>query len=136
MTLTNFCSTSHISPVVIRAVVRQVGGWDAFQGMAQDVTNHGASGGFSGFTYYKDTFAFTRRVRPALLEMAKQMASDLGEDLYTMIGNFNCLKITATEAAEGIHNPRHEERTNVYNAMAWFALEEVCRSYVDLAEGE
>lgn len=39
------------------------------------------------------------------------------------------------EAAEAIHNPRSEDATNVLNALAWFALEEVSRSYSDMSEG-
>ena len=66
--------------------------------------------------------------------MAQQMASDLGEPLYKMIAGFNCLKITEGEAAEAIHDPRSEERTQVFNALAWFALEEVSRSYSDQLE--
>lgn len=104
--------------------------------MADDVTNHGASGGFSGWIYYSETEKFTKAHKAAILEMAKQMADDLGEPLYKMIGGFNCLKISEGEAAEAIHNPRSEDRTNVYNALAWFALEEVSRSYSDLCYEE
>lgn len=129
MTLTTFIEKSHISADVIRAVVKQAGGWDSFKEMADDVTNHGADGGFSGFIYYTDTVKFTKRHKAAILEMAKQMADDLGEPLYKMIGGFNCLKISEGEAAEAIHNPRSEDQTNVLNALAWFALEEVSRSY-------
>lgn len=131
MTLKEFISKSHISAELIRAVVRQSGGWDEFQQMAEDVSRHGASGGFSGWTYYRDTESFTKNNKAAILAIAQDMARDLGEPLYKMIGGFNCLKISEGEAAEAIHNPRSEERTNVYNALAWFALEEVSRSLVD-----
>ena len=134
MTIKEFCSKSHISEQLIRAVVRQAGGWESFTGMADDVTNHGASGGFSGFIYYSDTCKFATGHKAIILEMAKQMADDLGEPLYKMIGGFNCLKISEGEAAEAIHNTRSEGRTNVMNALAWFALEEVCRSYADQHE--
>lgn len=132
MTFSGFIKQSHIPESVIRAVVRQVGGWEDFQQMADDVTNHGADGGFSGFIYYSDTVKFTKRHKAAILDMARQMADDLGEPVYKMIGGFNCLKISEGEAAEAIHNPRSEEATNVLNALAWFALEEVSRSYSDL----
>ena len=133
-TIKEFCSKSHISEQVIRAVVRQAGGWESFTSMADDVTNHGAGGGFSGFVYYSDTCKFATSHKSIILDMAKQMADDLGEPLYKMIGGFNCLKISEGEAAEAIHNSRSEERTNVMNALAWFALEEVCRSYADQHE--
>jgi hypothetical protein len=135
MTLTNFCSRSHLPASLIRATVKQAGGWGSFKEMAADVTNHGANGGFHGFIYTRDTVAFTKRNKAELLEMAKQMCEDLGEgDMFAMIGGFNCLKISAAEAAEAIYNSRSEERDNVFNALAWFALEEVSRSYVDLGE--
>jgi hypothetical protein len=134
MTLTNFCEHSNIPAALIRATVRQVGGWDSFKEMAQDVSNHGANGGFHGFIYYKDTLSFSKRNKAEILEMAKQQADDFGAELYAMIGGFNCLKISATEAAEAIHNPRSEERDNVFNALAWYALEEVSRAYCDAME--
>lgn len=130
-TLKQFVSDSHISEQLIRAVVRQSGGWESFCEHAADVMNHGADGGFHGFIYYTETVAFAKRQKAVILEMAKQMAADLGEDVYTMIGGFNCLKIEPTEAAEAIHNPRSQDRTQVFNALAWYALEEVSRSYAD-----
>lgn len=131
-TISKFCEQSNIPADLIRATVRQAGGWDSFKEMAEDVTNNGAAGGFHGFTYYRDTEAFTKRNKDSILRTAKEMAEDMGEELYTMIGGFNCLKISPTDAAEAIHNPRSEQRTTVYNALAWFALEEVSRSYADM----
>jgi hypothetical protein len=132
--LTRFTEKSHISAELIRAVVRQSGGWKDFKEMARDVANHGADGGFSGWIYYTETAKFATRHKAEILEMAKQMADDMGEPLYKMIGGFNCLKISEDQAAEAIHNPRSADRTNVMNALAWFALEEVSRSYSDMLE--
>lgn len=61
MNVTEFCNESHISAELIRAVVRQAGGWADFKEMARDVANHGADAGFHGFTYYHDTESFTKR---------------------------------------------------------------------------
>lgn len=133
-TLKQFCEQSHLDSTLIRSVVRQCGGWQSFTELAEDVTRHGADGGFSGFVYYSDTVPFVVRNRAVILDYAKQMAQDIGEPVYAMIGGFNCLKIGADEAAEAIHNPRSEQRTNVMNALAWFALEEVARSYDDLRQ--
>jgi len=101
-TIKEFTEQSNIPTKLIRAVVRQIGGWEEFKGRAEDVTNHGASGGFAGFTYYSDTVPFAVRHKKDILSMAENMADDLGEDTFTMIGGFNCLKITASEAAEAI----------------------------------
>ena len=113
MTLAEFCIKSHLPVSVVRATVRQAGGWESFKEMAADVSNHGANGGFRGFIYYNETVPFSTRNKAGLLEMAQNMADELGEPLYEMIGGFNCLKISEGEAAEAIHNPRSAERTNV-----------------------
>lgn len=135
-TMSEFIARSHLPESLIRAVIRKAGGWQSFKEMAPDVTNHGADSGFSGFIYYTDTVKFAQRHKGVILDACRQLADDLGEPVYRMIGGFNCLKITEGEAAEAIHNPRSEDRTNVLNALSWFALEEVCRSYVDLEESQ
>lgn len=137
-TLKSFIEASNISPKLIRAVVRQIGGWGSFKGSAQDVVNHGAAGGVSGFIYYTDTVAFTKRHKAEILKMADELASSIGEgNATTLIAGFNCLKnYSALEVSEAIYNPRSESRTDVFNALAWFALEEVARSYCDLVEQE
>jgi hypothetical protein len=66
-TLTEFCKASHIPESVIRATVRQAGGWESFTEMAADVTGYGAAGGFHGFIYTRDTVAFTKRNKAGLL---------------------------------------------------------------------
>ena len=136
MTLSKFINESHIPAKLIRAVVRQSGGWDSFKEMAEDITNHGVGGGFHGWIYHSDTVPFAKRNKAAIMEMAKSMADDLGETLYRMIGGFNCLKMGEGEVAEAIHNPRSDDRVQVFNALAWFAAEEVARSYVNIKEGE
>jgi hypothetical protein len=135
ITLTKFVAESNIDESLIRAVVRKMGGWGSFTESAEDVSNHGADGGFGGFVYYTDTVPFAKRNLDSILSYAKDMASDLGEgDEYKLIAGFNCLKMEVGQVAGAIHNPKHEDRTTVLNALAWFALEEVCRSYVDATE--
>ena len=135
ITLTKFCEVSHIDADLIRAVVRQFGGWDSFKESAIDVANNSIDGGFHGFIYYRDTVTFTRRNKAAILKMARDMAADFGEGSeYKLIAGFNCLKISEGEAAEAVHNARSVMRDTVYNALAWFAGEEVCRSYSDLKD--
>lgn len=136
-TVKAFAAESNIPAALIRAVVRQVGGWASFREMAADVANHGADAGFSGFSYYRDTVAFTKRQKATILEMAKEQASDFGSDsVYEMIASFGCLRrdFDATGVAEAIHNPRSEDRTAVFNALAWYALEETARAYTDFCD--
>ncbi len=42
MKLKDFVRKSHIEPTLIRAVVRQIGGFEEFKERAPDVVNHGA----------------------------------------------------------------------------------------------
>lgn len=132
-TLKKFIAESHIDAKLVRAVVRQIGGWESFTNYAPDVARHGADGGFSGFIYYCDTVPFAKKNRKEIVELAKNIADDFGEGVFKMIAGFRCLSgdYSEGEIAEAIYNSKSENNTQVLNALAWFALEEVCRSYVD-----
>ncbi len=135
-TLKSFIKATNINATLVRAVVRQVGGWEAFKETAIDVTNHGADGGVSGFIYYNDTVAFTKRQKANIMEMAKEQANDFGSaSVYSMIAGFNCLNdVEEWEVATAIHTGKGEMVTQIYNALAWYALEEVSRAYADTQE--
>lgn len=45
-TIKQFCEYSSIDVGLIRAVIRQSGGWQSFQESAPDISNHGIAGGF------------------------------------------------------------------------------------------
>ena len=132
-TLKEFTEQSGLNGSLVRHVVKQMGGWDSFKESAQDVANNGINGGFHGFIYYKDTVPFAKRNKTLILDLAKEQAADFGsESIYSMIAGFNCLKMQADEVAEAIHNSHSDLRTQVYNALAWYAGEEVCHRYSDL----
>lgn len=135
-TIKQFTEKSDIPASLIRAVVRQVGGWDEFKELAQDVNDYGAAGGFAGFTYHLDTVAFTKRNKAAIIDLCKQRADDFGNDgIISLIASFGSMKDeTQEDIADGLYNPRSDNRTTVYNILSWFALEEVARSYCDLME--
>lgn len=123
---------SGISETLIRAVIRKTG-----RENLSDIARHGVDGGFAGFTYYTDTVKFFKSHRTAIMELAEEMASQLGEDCIEMIRNFRCLQshgkptCTATEIAEALYRGKGEMATQVQNAMAWFAAEEVARAFDD-----
>jgi 3-deoxy-D-manno-octulosonate 8-phosphate phosphatase (KDO 8-P phosphatase) len=75
-------------PSLTRAVIRKLGGTESMP----DIVNHGASGGFSGFTYYADTVAFYKRHKADIMKRAEGDASDFGTDV---------LAIVVTERDEG-----------------------------------
>ena len=128
-------SAGNIPESLIRATVRQCGGWDRFTDRAPDVTNHGADGGFSGFIYYKETLAFTRRNRAAIVKLCEDMAKEIGESgPVALVKGFRCLSGSSeSEVAASLYG-RGDGDTQVSNALAWFALEEVSRAFVDMRE--
>ena len=135
-TIAKMIESSSIPASLIRATVRQSGGWESFTDHAEDVTNHGASGGFSGWIYYTETEAFTRRNRAAIAQLAEDMASDIGEgSAVALVKGFNCLDgATESECARALYGKAKPDDSNVENALAWFALEEVSRAYCDLMD--
>lgn len=134
LTLTQFCKASHIDASLIRSVIRQIGGWGYFTECAENVSSYGAAGGFSGFTYYSDTVSFTKRNKKAIVTFCENFASDLGEKgIIEFIAGFQCMRnYSQSEVASCLYNPRSENKTTVYNALAWLMLEEVSRSYCDI----
>lgn len=118
-------------PKLTRAVLKQIGG---DRETLVDVARHGAAGGFCGFTYYKDTSAFYRKNREEIKNLAKMTAEDCGEGLFSIVRNFTCLrdwKVTEEEVAAVLFGKfgeiDEEDETQIENALAWFALEEVAR---------
>jgi len=107
-----------------------------------DITNspHGASGGFNGFIYYDDTCKFARENIKDIFDYAVEQAEQLGDGVYKMISNFNCLNdmdVKDTEVASTIHlalkgvEDDQGMETQILNALSWYALEEVARTEVD-----
>lgn len=135
-TIKQFAAQSNIPATLIRAVVRQMGGWEEFKSHAEDVSNHGANGGFSGFIYYSDTAPFCKRNKTDIIAYAKEQAKEFDTTLSSMIANFNCINLDAEEVAEALYHHLSENLQEVYNALAWYALEEVARAYCDINEQE
>lgn len=134
-TVKGFCEESTLPESLIRATIRQVGGWARFKECANEIASHSADAGWPGFTYYEDTVPFSKKNKESILEMARNQADDLGTEMFAMISNFRCMNgLTATEVIEAIYSRRSPEdnRTTVFNGMAWYALEEVARAYDDL----
>lgn len=138
-TLKHFKSKSHIDSKLIGAVVRQAGGWEYYRESSRDVSNYGASGGYAGFIYYSDTEAFTRRNKQLILELATERATLLDAvGLIAFIASFNCLRddFTQEEIARAIYQGKGDAVTQVFNALAWFALEEVSISLSESQDEE
>lgn len=146
-TLKAFTESSNINPKLIRAVVTQLGGWEAFREKAPDICgcSSGAAGGFGGIIYYTETVPFAKKNKKMIIEYAEQLARDCGEgDAFQLIAGFNCLKDTEISPGRiaGLIYGRepHDDNdlwtyTQIFNALCWFVAEEVSRSFVDYLEG-
>lgn len=139
LTLSQFIAESGLNASLVRSTVRQCGGWDSFQESAQDVCNHGANAGFGNFIYYTDTVAFSKRNKKAILELCKEQAEEFYGSkctIYEFIAGFNCLKgITAYDVANALLCGYGDYWPDqIYNALAWYALEEMARRYCDIIE--
>lgn len=136
-TIKQIAEYRNIPVKIVRAVVRQIGGLENFADHAHDVVSHGASGGFHGFCYYTDTCAFYAKNQKAIVHLADTLAQEIGEgDVLSLVKVFNCLQgdSTSQEVGRTLYGTKRQHDTSVANALAWFALEEVCRAYVDLLE--
>ena len=114
------------------AVIRKIG-----KDAIKDVVEHGIDSGFNGFIYHTDTVAFYKKYKKPILELAKDMAEGLGEDMLCMIKNFSCLKdsnFSTYEIANGLAGKGNDDNlVQIQNAMAWFAAEEVCHEVYELS---
>ena len=113
---------------LIRAVAKQVGGSKRLKEIAADVCRHGADEGFNGFIYYSDTINFYQKNKPAILELVAEMAAEMGESSIALVKSFNCVQATEEEIGATLYASKTHHDTNVSNALAWFALEEVCKA--------
>lgn len=134
-TLKKLIDSTNIPASLVRAVVRQMGGWQSFCESAPDITRHGIDGGFTGFVYHHDTEPFAKRNAFAILVMAKEQASELGTSITEMIQNFGCFqgnRPSEDEVGQALYSGRQDDDgPNVLNALAWYAGEEVARAYCD-----
>lgn len=139
LTQKQFIDQTNIPQRLARAVIRQIGGWESFKQSAPDITRHGIDGGFNGFIYNRETEAFAKRNRKDISAMASAQAKDFGTSVVEMIQGFGCFrhgtKPTDEEIGMALYAGKDmEDGERVLNALAWYAGEEVSRSYCDLSE--
>lgn len=99
----------------------------------EDVLQAGANAGFSGFIYYSETFDFYKANKEQILELLEDLMDSIGDkSLVDFVASFNCVNANDREDYKEIEqalygNPK--ESTQITNALAWFALEEVARMF-------
>jgi len=133
--------SSSIPAPLIRAVVRQMGGWETFTNYAPAITRHGINSGFNGYIYYADTEPFARHNKDAILELASSQAQEIGYDsTFAMVRSFGCLKNETFGDADlfrALYRGQNPENgPNLLSALAWYAAEEVAQAYCDLIEAK
>lgn len=139
LTLSQFIAESGLNASLVRSTVRQCGGWEMFQYTARNLqySSCGALGGFGGFIYYSETVPFAKRNKKTLLELCKEQAEEFHGNGYSVgqfIASFNCVDCDAEQVAIALYTGKGDNVTEVYNALAWYALEEVARRYCDTVE--
>ena len=135
MEISELKSNTNINSSLIDAVINQFGGKESFKESASDVSNHGIDGGFGGFIYHDDTVKFATDNKALIMELAEEQAQEFGTIDVMMIQGFNCLNgnYNLEEIQQAIYGDS-DDSTQVLNALAWYAAEEVCRAYADIKE--
>lgn len=114
---------------LINAVINNIG-----IDSVEDVINHGADSGFSGFISYYETHKFAMKYRKYILALLQEMAESIGEDEVAMVSNFGIFRGSPMDAEDKRELYKYLggakcEQSTITNIMAWFALEEVCRFF-------
>ena len=128
---------SNIPERLVRAVIRQIGGWESFKQSAPDICRGGIDGGFNGFIYNADTEPFAKRNRADIAAMASAQASDFGTSSIEMIRGFGFFRHGEKPSDEEIGSALYAGKDidggmPILNALAWYAGEEVSRAYCDM----
>ena len=129
-------ASTSIPERLVRAVVRQLGGWQSFTESAPDICRGGIDGGFHGFIYHKDTESFARQHLDALNELLSAQAQEIGFDsTFQMIRGFGCFKdetLTDGDLMRALCRGKNPtDGPNILNVLAWYAGEEVAQAYCD-----
>jgi hypothetical protein len=130
-TLKNFIKNSSIDANLIRAVIRQSGGWQSFQESASDIANHGIIGGFSGWVYYNETCAFYAKNQGAIVALVEHWANEALASAIDYVAGFNCFGADKPSIGKTLYGNKRQHDTQVADALAWFAAECVAIAYND-----
>ena len=139
LTLKQAAAEINVSERMLSDISRRVGTWEEYRdGIAQEINDHGADCGFSGFVYYYETSAFFRRRSNEILPMLRDLAEELGQTPAEMVSGFRCLSGVVDRdtvaAVLAFGRVGYNDRATVQNALAWFALETVSARLVDYME--
>jgi len=135
MNESTFVAHSNYAMLTI-AVIEQCGDWEVFEEIAENVASYGASGGFSGFTYYSDTIAFYDANRALILSAFAIECHEIGMGAAECLHNFNCVDCRLDVCERFLMGlSAFEDETQLKNALSLWALERVAADYVGTLEG-
>jgi hypothetical protein len=104
-------------------------------GIFNDCAEHGANGGFTGFSYYNDTIKFFKNHRTDIIKHMEQTAAELGTDIISMVQNFGIFsnkdKPSISQVGKALWDTSkfYKELTDLYNVFSWYTFEEVSRTW-------
>jgi len=143
MELSEFKKQSHIDDTLIDAVVDALYGWEEECAISslKDINQHGIAGGYGAFIYYKDTVKFYQDYKSQINDLLKETAESLGTSVIEMVRNFNCLgkdDYSEDEVGRVLYSNDDPSQLSwgaqIANALAWYAGEEVARSFCELED--
>jgi len=115
------------------------GSGDSFRDLSGVLVNcaeNGANIGIIGFIYYSETILFYKKNRTAIASHLENTAAEFGTDIFSMVQNFgifrNSEKPTPAEVGKALwdKSKTYPDLTELYNVFAWYALEEVSRTWL------
>lgn len=132
MKITELIEKSYISAGLIRAVVRQAGGWESFQKITADVAQYGADIGWAGFKYHTETLKFFLAYRDLIRQLIEKTAAKRRDTAIGLILSFPYHNTNRNLDAIGItlYGPRSSINTAIAKAIACFTLDMVAREYL------
>jgi len=129
-TVKAFCQYANVDSNLVKAVIRQSGGWRDFQEIALDVANYGVAGGFSGWIYYTETCEFYAKNQQLISDLVESQANDYGyQSAQELVKGFRNLDATMSEIGYTLYGTKRQHDTCVANTLAWYIAEEVARAY-------
>ena len=133
----------YIAPMsreLAEATIAQFGGEEDFLESYESVCDGGINTGISGWIHTDELVEFFTENKKEIMAFAKETAEELGHTSASdMIKHFGCLKndaYTTDQIAEALYDTENENHEQLASAMAWFAGEELSRSYERLIEDQ
>ena len=110
------------------------GQFEELSRMLKNCSIFGAASGVFGFTFLSQTVPFYKKHRLDIVKYIEETAVEFGRDEISIVQNFgvfrNTQKPTAGEIGKALWcNVYHQKLNNLYNALTWYALEQIAHTW-------